>query len=247
MWLQGGETGYEKGYRPYKVRATLDPVVTDLEGNWFENPARRDEILKLFDHIVLNGDVPHSLGATALITNAFLYTGEDKYKQWVLDYTEGWMERIERNGGILPDNVGRSRPTGKIGENRNGLWWGGLYGWNTFVGHYIMFSALTIAAECALLLTGDFGYLELLRSQIRLLMDNAITREDGQLLLPARYGLTAGSTRGTTTTTKEAGSCPTACRSWPTSITPRWPKRTTTSSSAFGTPTKCATGTTCPS
>ena len=185
MWLQGGEAGYEKGYRPYKVRATLDPVVTDLEGNWFEDPARRDEILKLFDHIVLNGDVPHSLGATGLITNAFLYTGEDKYKQWVLDYTEGWMERIERNGGILPDNVG---PTGEIGENRNGLWWGGLYGWNTFVGHYIMFSALTIAAECALLLTGDFGYLELLRSQIRLLMDNAITREDGQLLLPARYG-----------------------------------------------------------
>ena len=185
MWLQGGETGYEKGYRPYRVRATLDPVVTDLERNWFENPTRREEILKLFDHIVLNGDVPHSLGATGLITNAFLYTGEDKYKQWVLDYTEGWMERIERNGGILPDNVG---PTGQIGENRNGLWWGGLYGWNTFVGHYIMFSALTIAAECALLLTGDFGYLELLRSQIRLLMDNAITREDGQLLLPARYG-----------------------------------------------------------
>ena len=184
-WLQGGETGYGKGYRPYKVRATLDPVVTDLEGNWFENPARRDEILKLFDHIVLNGDVPHSLAATGLITNAFLYTGEDKYKQWVLDYTEGWMERIERNGGILPDNVG---PTGRIGENRNGLWWGGLYGWNTFVGHYIMFSSLTIAAECALLLTGDFGYLELLRSQIRLLVDNAIFREDGQLLLPARYG-----------------------------------------------------------
>ena len=184
-WLQGGETGYGKGYRPYKVRATLDPVVTDLEGNWFENPARREEILKLFDHIVLNGDVPHSLGATGLITNAFLYTGEEKYRQWVLDYTEGWMERIERNGGILPDNVG---PTGQIGENRNGLWWGGLYGWNTFVGHYIMFSSLTIAAECALLLTGDYGYLELLRSQIRLLVDNAIFREDGQLLLPARYG-----------------------------------------------------------
>ena len=51
-----------------------------------------------------------------------------------------------------------------------------------------MFNSLTIAAECAVLLTGDFGYLELLRSQIRVLMDNAITREDGQLLLPARYG-----------------------------------------------------------
>ncbi len=184
-WLQDCETDYEEGYRPYKVRATLDPVVTNLESNWFEDPQRRDEILKLFGHIVLNGDVPHSLGSTALITNAYLYTGEDKYRRWVLDYTEAWMERTERNGGILPDNVG---PTGQIGEQRQGLWWGGLYGWNTFVGHYIMFSSLAIAVECALLLTGDYGYLELLRSQIKLLMDNAILRDDGQLTLPARYG-----------------------------------------------------------
>ena len=185
VWLQDSETNYPKGYHPRKERATLYPVVEELESNWFETPERRDEILKLFDEIVLNGDVPHSLGSTALITNAYLYTGEDKYKQWVLDYTEVWMERIQRNGGLLPDNVG---PTGKIGENRQGQWWGGLYGWNSFVGHYIMFSSLTIAVECALLLTGDFGYLELLRSQIKVLMDNAITRGDGQLTLPARYG-----------------------------------------------------------
>ena len=185
VWLQDSETNYAKGYHPVKERATLYPVVEELESNWFETPERRDEILKLFDDIVLNGDVPHSLGSTALITNAYLYTGEDKYKQWVLDYTDVWMERIQRNGGLLPDNVG---PTGKIGENRQGQWWGGLYGWNSFVGHYIMFSSLTIAAECAVLLSGDLGYLELLRSQIRVLMDNAITRADGQLTLPARYG-----------------------------------------------------------
>ena len=185
MWLHDNQRSFEAGKRPYKARATLYPVVKDLEADWFENPERRDEILKLFDEIVLNGDVPHSLGSTALVTNAYLYTGEDKYRQWVLDYTGAWMERIRRNGGILPDNVG---PTGQIGENRQGQWWGGLYGWNSFVGHYIMFTSLTIAAECALLLTGDFGYLELLRSQIKLLMENAITRDDGQLTLPARYG-----------------------------------------------------------
>ena len=185
MWLHDHQRSFEAGKRPYKVRATLYPVVKDLEADWFENPERRDEILKLFDEIVLSGDVPHSLGSTALVTNAYLYTGEDKYRQWVLDYTGAWMERIRRNGGILPDNVG---PTGQIGENRQGQWWGGLYGWNSFVGHYIMFTSLTIAAECALLLTGDFGYLELLRSQIKLLMENAITRDDGQLTLPARYG-----------------------------------------------------------
>ena len=45
MWLQDFETDYEAGHRPYKVRATLDPVVTSLESNWFEEPQRRDEIL----------------------------------------------------------------------------------------------------------------------------------------------------------------------------------------------------------
>ena len=185
MWLQGGIASIGEVSRYYGVRATLYPVVENLEPDWFENPERRDGILKLFDDIVLNGDVANSLGATALVTNAYLYTGEDKYRQWVLEYTEAWMERMRRNGGIMPDNVG---PTGKIGENRRGQWWGGLYGWNSFVGYNIMFNSLTIAAECAVLLTGDFGYLELLRSQIRVLMENAITREDGQLLLPARYG-----------------------------------------------------------
>ena len=179
-WLQGeGQNHY------YGVRATLYPLVKDLEPDWHENPQRRDEILKLFDEVVLKGDIPNSLGATALITHAYLHTGDQKYKQWVLKYTEGWIERMRRNGGIMPDNVG---PTGQIGEQRQGQWWGGLYGWNSFVCHYIMFSSLTIAAECALLLTGDFGYLDLLRSQIKVLMDNAITREDGQLLLPSRYG-----------------------------------------------------------
>ena len=184
-WLQGGIPSIGEVYRWYGVRATLYPVVKDLEPDWTENPERRDEIMKLFDQVVLNGDVANSLGATALITNAYLYTGEEKYKQWVIDYTEAWMERMRRNNGIMPDNVG---PTGQIGENRQGHWWGGIYGWNSFVGYGIMFSGLTIAAECAVLLTGDFGYLELLRSQIKVLMDNARIREDGQLTPPARYG-----------------------------------------------------------
>ena len=184
-WLQGGIPSIGEVYRWYGVRATLYPVVKDLEPDWMENPERRDEILKLFDQVVLNGDVANSLGATALVTNAYLYTGEDKYRQWVLDYTEAWMERMRRNDGIMPDNVG---PTGQIGENRQGQWWGGLYGWNSFMGYGIMFSSLTIAAECAVLLTGDFGYLELLRSQIKVLLDNATIREDGHLTPPARYG-----------------------------------------------------------
>ncbi len=175
----GGKVNY------YGVRASLYPVVEELEEDWFEDPARKEEIVALFDKIIMNADTPNSLGATALVTNAYLYTGDEKYKRWVLDYTGAWLDRMRRNNGIMPDNVG---PTGKIGEHREGNWWGGQYGWNCYSGYNIMFHALTIAAECALLLSGDFGYLEVVRSQVKLLVDNAMKRADGHLISPARYG-----------------------------------------------------------
>ena len=164
-------------------RSNLHPVVADLEDNWYEDPERAEEIVRTFEEVVLNGDIPDNLAATGLITNAYLYTGEEKYKQWVLDYTEAWMERTHANGGIIPDNVG---PTGKVGEQRGGQWWGGFYGWNSRNSARNAFLAATIAAECALLLTGDYGYLDLIRTQIEFLLSMAKKREDGQLLVPTR-------------------------------------------------------------
>jgi hypothetical protein len=169
--------------RGHAQRSNLHPVVVDLEDNWFENPARAEEIIEIFERVVLNGDIPDNLAATALMTNAYLYTGEEKYKQWVLDYTEAWMDRTQQNNGIIPDNVG---PTGKVGEQRGGQWWGGFYGWNSRNSARNAFLAATIAGECALLLTGDFGYLDLIRSQIELLLSLSKTRDDGQLLVPTR-------------------------------------------------------------
>ena len=181
-WLQGGrKTG--EGYQYYGVRATLRPVVENLEPDWFENPERRDEILKLFDEIVLKGDVPHSLGSTALMTNAYLYTGEDKYRQWVLDYTEGWMVRMQRNNGIMPDNVGL---TGQIGENLQGQWRGGFDGWSCRFAPGIISTALAVAAQCAHLVTGDRRYLQFLRSHLDMLLDMSV-EQDGQLMVPCRY------------------------------------------------------------
>ena len=169
--------------RGHAQRSNLHPVVVDLEDNWFENPARAEEIIEIFERVVLNGDIPDNLAATALMTNAYLYTGEEKYKQWVLDYTEAWVDRTRQNNGIIPDNVG---PTGKVGEQRGGQWWGGFYGWNSRNSARNAFLAATIAGECALLLTGDFGYLDLIRSQIELLLSLSKTRNDGQLLVPTR-------------------------------------------------------------
>ncbi len=183
-YLQGGQAS-APGWTPKPMgpRASLYPVVKELEPNWWEDPKRADEIVRLFDKVVLNGDSAANLAATGLVTNAYLYTGEEKYKRWVLEYVEAWMDRIRQNNGIVPDNIG---PTGKPGENRDGVWWGGVYGWNTGYGYSHIFHSLAVASECALLLTGDFGYLELLRSQIKMLLDNSFTREDGHLLAPVR-------------------------------------------------------------
>ena len=185
QWLHGSHAGYGRPFKPMGTRATLYPVIKDLELDWMEDPKRAEEVVDTFNDVVLNGDTANNLASTALVTNAYLYTGDEKYKRWVLDYVEVWMERIKQNNGIIPDNVG---PTGKIGERRQGQWWGGLYGWSHYQGFNIIFHGLTIAAECALMLTGDYGYLDLLRSQVKVLLGNAITRDDGQMLVPTRYG-----------------------------------------------------------
>ena len=62
-----------------------------------------------------------------------------------------------------------------------------MYGWSTRGFNNIAHS-ITIAAECALLLSGDYGYLDLLRSQIKDVLDQARDRGDGQLLVPLKYG-----------------------------------------------------------
>tara|TARA_B100000959_G_scaffold227282_1_gene242194 strand:+ start:321 stop:2219 length:1899 start_codon:yes stop_codon:yes gene_type:complete len=175
--------GYGGGGVAY--RASLFPIVDRLEDGWWNDKARAMEIVRLFDHLILDGDTPTNLTATGLVTHAFLYTGQERYRRWVLDYTEAWMERIAKNDGMLPDNVG---PTGQIGEHREGQWWGGLYGWNSRWAADINFGGLTVAAECATLISGDLGYLDLLRSQLVMLLENARTAEDGRLEVPKRYG-----------------------------------------------------------
>ncbi|MBM3934948.1 MAG: hypothetical protein FJ319_11735 [SAR202 cluster bacterium] len=169
--------------KPMGALASLYPVVKDLEIGWWNNEARAAQITDLFSNIVLNGDHPANLGATGLVTNAYLYTGDKKYKQWVLEYVEAWMDRIKKNNGIIPDNTG---PTGKPGENREGVWWGGICGWNSHYGYTRFFHSVNVATECAVLLSGDTGYAELMRSQIRMLLQNSVKRIDGHLLTPVR-------------------------------------------------------------
>ena len=142
------------------------------------------KILRLMNERMVPGDVPLNLNATSLMTQAYLYTAENKYKQWVLEYLDAWRERAERNGGIVPDNVG---PTGQIGERMGGKWWGGYYGWRWPHGAWIILESTLIAGSNALLLTGDPSWLDLHRSQADLIWSLREER-DGQTVVPFRHG-----------------------------------------------------------
>ena len=187
FWLHGGHPGkYPDWFRKKMgTRASLYPVVKDLDYPWYDDAEKAAEIVRIFNDVILNGDIANNLCATALVTHAYLNSGAEKYRRWVLDYVDAWVERAARNGGIIPDNVG---PTGKVGEQRQGQFWGGLYGWNHYRGYSNLFHAVNTATECAHLLSGDAGYLELMRNQIRALLEAATSRADGQLLVPTRYG-----------------------------------------------------------
>ena len=161
---------------------TLGPGF-ELPENWFEDAAERQRVHAKFDEVVMNGDVPVNLGAVVLVAHACLLTGEDKYRDWVVEYVEAWMQRIAANDGIIPDNVG---PNGVIGENRQGQWWGGFYGWTATFSQQMIGSALTVAAEATHLLTGETRYLDLLRSQLDMLIERGV-EVDGRFEVPFRY------------------------------------------------------------
>ncbi len=72
------------------------------------------------------GDNPLNLNTTGLALNAYMLDHESKYKKWLLDYVDAWVERARQNNDILPSNVGLD---GKIGGATDGKWYGGVYGW----------------------------------------------------------------------------------------------------------------------
>ena len=130
------------------------------------------------------GDTVVNLAATTLATNAYLLTGEDKYTEWVREYVDAWIERTAENGGIVPDNVGL---TGKIGEHIDGKWYGSYYGWSWPHGWHSVGQAVSIAGQNAALLWRDLAFLDFPRSQIDVLIQQGIEKDD-QLYVPQKYG-----------------------------------------------------------
>jgi hypothetical protein len=123
-----------------------------------------------------SGDTPINLSITSLMTNAFLLTGEEKYRDWVVEYTDAWLERARANDGLLPDQIGHS---GKVGEHVDGKWYGGNCGW-TFPHGFLTIQFATLDASAnAHLLTRDDKYLSLARDQQERILELGEMREFG--------------------------------------------------------------------
>ena len=133
------------------------------------------------------------MGATTLAFNAYALTGERRYRDWLVDYIEAWVERTEANGGIIPSNIGLD---GSIGGECDGKWYGGVYGWGFSV--YDPASGKTAHRRSAtgrapysfanaLLMTGDRRYVDVWRGVIEAVNANAKT-VDGRQLFPQMHG-----------------------------------------------------------
>ncbi len=151
------------------------------------------------------GDVPLNLLSTSLALNAYMLTGEEKYRDWMLEYVDAWYDRMEANNWVIPSNIGLD---GTIGGATDGKWYGGAYGWSFTVDHQSPPAhALThrprtrwafIGFMNAYMITGDDRYLEAWRKQDDVIYDAGYMDDDGVYLTPRMYGNPEWSREGYT-------------------------------------------------
>ena len=153
-----------------------------------------EQMLKHFEfYNDVVGDHPLNLNVTALAVNAYMLTGENKYRNWVLEYVDAWVERTEKNGGLIPSNVGLD---GVIGSECDGKWYGGVYGWSHTrygpkkgeIAHNAIFLKRSYYGFAnAFLLTGDRKYLNVWANMLDIVNSNS-KKVNGEILYPHMYG-----------------------------------------------------------
>ena len=180
------------------------------------------------------GDTAVNLAAAGLVLNAWILTGDPRYRDWIEQYAGAWRERAAANDGIVPDNVG---PDGVVGSLLDGRWYGGHYGWSWPHGWYSVGFAAAVAALAAATATGDDGYLDLVRPALDAMIETrqvmAYTESDSSLASKWHPQLaedvTARRCWSRTGTATAAGSTTTRC--WPRS---RWRCGTTAATRPTG-------------
>ena len=144
------------------------------------------------DYNDIVGDHPQNLSATTLAANAFMLTGEQKYKKWLREYVDAWLDRTRANDGIIPSNIGLD---GSIGGETDGKWYGGVYGWGFSVevpqtgelAHRNRVGRAIDGFGNAFLLTGDRRYVDVWTQMIDRINSNQ-RKVDGRVMYPRMFG-----------------------------------------------------------
>ena len=170
-----------------------DPIEIEHRFSLGHGERNYEEMVAHFkDYNDIIGDHPQNLLSTALPLNAFMLTGEKKYRDWILEYVGAWVDRMKANGNIIPTNIGLD---GKPGSAAGGKWYGGVYGWSFSVEvpqdgstahrntHYLGLNGFMNAY----LLTGDDRYLDPWRKQIEV-VNSKMKMVDGKPQYPRMYG-----------------------------------------------------------
>ncbi|MDA1315424.1 MAG: hypothetical protein O2968_19010 [Acidobacteria bacterium] len=158
------------------------------------NASTYPEMLAHFaEYANIVGDSPQNLCATSMAMNAYMIDHEAKYKDWLLEYVDAWLERTRANGNNIPSVIGLD---GTIGGGWDGKWYGGIYGWGFSpiepttgrpANRNTVYRGLRVGFLNALLLTGDHKYVDVIRKQ----MDNIFAAKkvvNGVTMYPSMYG-----------------------------------------------------------
>lgn len=138
------------------------------------------------------GDHFLNLVATTLPATAFMIANDARYQRWLVDYMDAWLERMQRNGGVIPSYV--DYRDGKIG-GPDGKWWGNAYGWgfspvNPVNGRRENRNRIPramVGFQNAVLVSGDQKYPDAWRAMIDAVNANART-SGGKKQYPTMHG-----------------------------------------------------------
>jgi hypothetical protein len=188
--MQNGSRG------PMLRKATaLDWVGDPFDVNGFDAAHGESTFGQFLAHYAEYGDVvgDHflNLAATTLPMDAYLLAGEPKYKRWLLEYMDAWLDRMKQNGGIIPSFVDLD---GRIG-GPEGAWWKNAYGWgfspvNPVTGRREDRNRIPralVGFNNALLVTGDQKYVDAWRAMMDAVNSHA-RQIDGRRQYPTMHG-----------------------------------------------------------
>jgi hypothetical protein len=137
------------------------------------------------------GDHFLNLVATTLPMDAYLIANDVKYKKWIVEYMDAWLDRMRQNDGVIPSFVDLD---GRIGGAER-QWWKNAYGWgfsplNPVTGRREDRNRIPralVGFNNALLVTGDRKYVDAWRTMIASV--NSHSRVvDGRTQYPTMYG-----------------------------------------------------------